>query len=62
MCRLQAFFVLDGFVTDHFGVLERESALLSALGAFEDDPKRMVAMHRRQLSVMVESSVRLRRP
>ncbi|KAE8885732.1 hypothetical protein PF005_g25116 [Phytophthora fragariae] len=45
-------FVLDGFVTRHVRLLQRESALYKRLLPFEDARGRLVAMQRRRLAVL----------
>jgi len=57
--RAKAFFILDGFVTDHFAVLSLESGLLGTLLAFETDPARRIAMHKRRIELLQPPLVEL---
>ncbi|KAG6572693.1 KIF-1 binding protein [Phytophthora cinnamomi] len=50
--RARELFVLDGFVTQHVRLLQRESALYKRLLPFEDARGRQVAMHRRRLALL----------
>ena len=46
--RAKAYLELDGFVTDHFTALQLEQTLYQLLAAWEADPTRRLAMHRRR--------------
>ncbi|KAG3003019.1 hypothetical protein PC128_g13953 [Phytophthora cactorum] len=50
--RAREVFVLDGFVTQHVRLLQRESALYRRLLPFEDARGRHVAMQRRRLALL----------
>jgi len=50
--RAKAYLELDGFVTDHFTALQLEQTLYQHLGAWEADPARRLAMHRRRLQLL----------
>jgi len=50
--RARDVFVLDGFVTQHVRLLQRESALYRRLLPFEDARGRRVAMQRRRLALL----------
>ncbi|EGZ23239.1 hypothetical protein PHYSODRAFT_556088 [Phytophthora sojae] len=50
--RAREVFVLDGFVTQHVRLLQRESALYKRLLPFEDARGRKVAMQRRRLALL----------
>ncbi|RLN86304.1 hypothetical protein BBJ28_00001850 [Nothophytophthora sp. Chile5] len=50
--RALSVFVLDGFVTQHVRLLQRESALYRRLLAFEEARGRRVAMQRRRLALL----------
>ncbi|KAG7389508.1 hypothetical protein PHYBOEH_007423 [Phytophthora boehmeriae] len=50
--RARRVFVLDGFVTQHVRLLQRESTLYRRLLAFEDARGRRVAMQRRRLALL----------
>ncbi|ETK79288.1 hypothetical protein L915_14844 [Phytophthora nicotianae] len=50
--RAREVFVLDGFVTQHVRLLQRESALYRRLLPFEDARGRRVAMQRRRLALL----------
>ncbi|GBG31375.1 KIF1-binding protein [Hondaea fermentalgiana] len=55
-CFVQAkrFYVLDGYVTAHLGILQSQSGLYKDLAAFETDPKRLVAMHGRREKLLAD--------
>jgi len=50
--RAKATFVLDGFVTTHFEVIEREMELYAQLALWEPDLARRHAMHKRRMGLM----------
>jgi tetratricopeptide (TPR) repeat protein len=50
--RAKATFVLDGFVTHHFDVLEREANLYAQLAHWESDLNRRHAMHKRRIQLL----------
>lgn len=47
------YYVLDGYVTDHVGLLQEYSKLYHYLAAFEKDVKRRIAMETRRLDMLV---------
>jgi hypothetical protein len=50
--RAKAVFVLDGFVTQHFEIIEREVDYYGTLITWEQDPARRHAMHKRRLALL----------
>eukprot|EP01138_Halocafeteria_seosinensis_P001162 gb/GECG01001188.1/.p1 GENE.gb/GECG01001188.1/~~gb/GECG01001188.1/.p1 ORF type:complete len:886 (+),score=109.53 gb/GECG01001188.1/:1-2658(+) len=46
------FFVLDGFVTDHVGLLSDLSKLYKYIALWEEDPKREQVMHSRRIQIL----------
>lgn len=51
--RAKKHFILDGFVTDHFAVLNLESSLYAALSAWEEDGARRMAMLKRRQALLL---------
>jgi hypothetical protein len=51
--KAKAHFVLDGFVTDHVGLLEMHSKLYHHLATFEPDNKRKSAMEQRRINLLM---------
>ena len=51
--RAKKHYILDGFVTDHFAVLNLESSLYAALSAWEEDGARRMAMLKRQQALLL---------
>jgi len=50
--RAKGFLVLDGFVTDHYAILNLETSLLAGLLPFEDHPGRKMAIHKRRADLL----------
>eukprot|EP00026_Physarum_polycephalum_P001145 Phypoly_transcript_01146.p1 GENE.Phypoly_transcript_01146~~Phypoly_transcript_01146.p1 ORF type:complete len:545 (+),score=83.59 Phypoly_transcript_01146:1989-3623(+) len=50
--KAKQYFVLDGFVSDHFNILHDMSSLYGALAAFETDPDRICKMTRRRIDLL----------
>ena len=50
--RAKAVFILDGYVTMHFEVIEREVELYSQLAKWEPDFSRRHAMHKRRIALL----------
>lgn len=50
--RAMGYYVLDGHVTEHFTIKMDVSNLYRLLAVFEEDPKRIVAMHKRRIKAL----------
>lgn len=50
--RAKGFFVLDGFVSDHFAVLQLESTAYATLSAWEPDATRRITMHKMRMQLL----------
>lgn len=49
--RMQDFFKLDGFVTDHVDIRMSQSALYKHIALWERQPKRACTMHLRRVTI-----------
>lgn len=53
LLKAKEYIVLDGYVTEHIGILRNISSLYKYLACFESDPKRILAMHLRRTALLV---------
>lgn len=50
--QAKRYFVLDGFVTDHYACCNLEAQLWAAVALYETDGRRLLAMHRRRAALL----------